>query len=103
MMNYMQGPHLRSRLGNAVIDTNENGKFAIFPAKGEPYYLLATHEEGFAIVRSDEFEANRMIRMQPWAHVRGSMLPDKRFDDWVAGHGCFAFRCARTSDASLRM
>jgi hypothetical protein len=74
----LRGPSIGNHLGEPVVVTDAGGQFTIYPPAGDPYYLIVLHERGVAIVRSDQFERDGKITVQPWARLRVRFLPDER-------------------------
>lgn len=47
------------------------------PLTAEAAYLIAAHpESGFTKMRLDDFEATRMVKLQPWGRIEGRTVYD---------------------------
>ncbi|QDT45228.1 Regulatory protein BlaR1 [Gimesia alba] len=62
---------IRNRLEHVMTVSDASGQFELYPPKEEKYYLLAMHPEaGFALVRSDRIQAEKKIKLLPWAGLK---------------------------------
>ncbi len=62
--------HIDGNTGNAVVKTDENGRFE-FPTPGVSYVILAAHPDGFAFAVQEEVESGT-IQLTPWARIEGT-------------------------------
>ncbi len=68
---------LRNRLDEVCTKTDAAGHFAIYPAKGQKYCVLAIHpESGIHVARSDGFPGSNKISLLPWATVEAKLDQD---------------------------
>ena len=58
--------------GGDFARTDLKGRFEFSP-KLEAEWILVSHEQGFAEVRAEKFQADGKIVIQPWARVKGVM------------------------------
>lgn len=62
---------IRNRLEHVMTLSNSSGQFELYPPEKVKYYLLAMHPEaGFALVRSDRIQAEKKIKLLPWAGLK---------------------------------
>jgi hypothetical protein len=76
---YMRQQRLRSPLDEIVSVSDAGGWFTIHPPRDTPYYVLALHDRGFGLARSDQFARDGVIRVQSWSRITGQVKPDVRF------------------------
>lgn len=61
---------VRNRLDHEMTLSDKDGKFALYPSKDTPYYILATHPKaGFALVTDDQIQSNLEISLRAWGGI----------------------------------
>ncbi len=77
---YLRNERLRNPLDEIVTASDTTGQFAVYLSPTAKYYVVALHKDGFGLVRSDEFAKIRHVEIKPWAHIKGQIKQDVRFE-----------------------
>jgi hypothetical protein len=75
-------------LGIRIIKTGTDGRFYLEDTWPDPFYVLAAHERGFALVSGKEFKKNQEIRLQRWGRIEGQLAKGRQGSDhriWMLG------------------
>jgi beta-lactamase regulating signal transducer with metallopeptidase domain len=68
---------VRNRLDEVVVDTDAEGRFAIFPPKGQKYFVLVLHPAaGFNMVRDQALVEGSKVHLLPWAALVSELGPE---------------------------
>lgn len=61
---------VRNRLEQVMTLSDEEGRFALYPPKDSPFYIVVLHpKRGFALVRSEQFAKEREVRLLAWSEL----------------------------------
>lgn len=61
---------VRNRLEQVMTLSDEDGRFAVYPPKDSPFYIVVLHpKRGFALVRSEQFAKEREVRLLAWSEL----------------------------------
>jgi hypothetical protein len=58
------------RLFNAIVKTDQDGKFTFEPMP-EAHTVVATHQKGFAVAKTEQFSSSITLDLQPWGRIEG--------------------------------
>lgn len=64
-------PRFGDREKGPIVETDERGHFRFEDEPNDGFSLLAAHDAGFALIGSEQFAKDRMIRLEPWGRVEG--------------------------------
>ncbi len=67
----LMAPRFGKREGGPIIETDEHGHFRFEEEPNDGYSLVAAHDAGFALIGSEQFAKDRVIRLQRWGRVEG--------------------------------
>jgi hypothetical protein len=67
--------------GKRIIETGTNGQFCFKEKRPDPFYVLAAHERGFAMVSGKEFKKNPKVRLQRWGRIEGQLATGRESSD----------------------
>ncbi|MDY0356554.1 MAG: Clp protease N-terminal domain-containing protein [Sedimentisphaerales bacterium] len=67
----LMAPRFGKREGGAIIETDERGHFRFEEEPNDGFSLLAAHDAGFALIGSEDFAQDRVIRLERWGRVEG--------------------------------
>ena len=68
---------LRNPLDEVVTDTDADGRFAIFPPKGQKYFILVLHPSGgFNTARDEDLRKDPNVHLLPWAALISELEPE---------------------------
>jgi len=84
----LMAPRFGKREGGAIIETDEQGNFRFEGEPNDGFSLLAAHDAGFALVGSEQFARDRVIRLQRWGRVEGQVAKGRHpLEDkiWMGG------------------
>lgn len=73
---YMKDGRVRGRFDEITTHTDDQGRFTVYPPKGEKYRIVVFHDKGFARVNSDAFTELPQITLQPWGRIEGAIDPE---------------------------
>ncbi len=67
----LMAPRFGKREGGPIVETDERGHFRFEEEPNDGFSLLAAHDAGFALVGSEQFARDRVVRLQRWGRVEG--------------------------------
>ncbi len=73
----LMAPRFGKREGGPIIETDERGSFRFEEEPNDGFSLLAAHEAGFALIGSEQFAQDRVIRLQRWGRIEGQVAPGR--------------------------
>jgi len=59
--------------GERIVATDTQGWFRFADKASEPFYVLAAHEGGFALVSGKEFKDKQEVRLKRWGRIEGRL------------------------------
>ncbi len=68
----MEAGHFDRRANVPRVTTGLDGRFSFTPP-GDPYYLIATSDAGYAHAWADEFARSGTLVLQPWGKIEGEV------------------------------
>ena len=69
----LMAPRFGKREGGPIVETDERGYFRFEEEPNDGFSLVAAHEAGFALVGSEPFARDRVIRLQRWGRIEGQV------------------------------
>ena len=61
---------VRNRLNHVMTDTDEQGRFSLYPPKNVNHYIVALHPDaGFAFRRSGQLVSSDDLKLMPWSSL----------------------------------
>lgn len=79
--NVTQG-RVEQHLEHVMTRTDDDGKFAVYPAAGENFCLISLHPDtGIGFQRKEQFAQNRELRLAAWAGLECELKPDNLDED----------------------
>jgi len=84
----LMAPRFGNRGKGPIIETDEQGNFRFEGEPNDGFSLLAAHDAGFALVGSEQFARDRVIRLQRWGRVEGQVAKGRHpLEDkiWMGG------------------
>lgn len=67
----LMAPRFGDRGKGPIVEADERGYFRFDEEPNDGFSLVAAHEKGFALVSSEQFAKDRMIRLEPLGRVEG--------------------------------
>lgn len=71
-------PRFGDRGKGPIVETDERGYFRFEEEPNDGFSLVAAHEAGFALVSSEQFATDRMIRLEPLGRVEGRVAQGRK-------------------------
>ena len=69
---------VRNRLEHVMTTSDAQGRFALYPPKDQPYYVVVLHPAlGFAIVNDENLKEHHQCRLVEWASLIADIEPGK--------------------------
>lgn len=84
----LMAPRFGDRGKGPIVQTDERGHFRFEEEPNDGFSLLAAHDAGFALIGSEQFAEDRVIRLQTWGRIEGRMAPGREpLEDkiWMSG------------------
>jgi len=81
-------PRFGDRGKGPIIETDERGYFRFEEEPNDGFSLLAAHDAGFALVGSEQFARDRVVRLQRWGRIEGRVAEGREpLEDniWMGG------------------
>lgn len=84
----LMSPRFGDREKGPIIETDAQGRFCFEDEPNDGFSLVAAHEAGFALIGSEEFEKDCLIRLKRWGRIEGQVAQGRHPEEgkiWMGG------------------